>query len=195
VKRIIALSGYSRLPLRYMQAGNEYMMKSGIIISICIFLALVTLAHTAEQNEYPSPNGKYRAYVTALSTARQGSGESKVTIKTGNGQIICTKSYGSKDGQHGSVVVKAAWTPDSNFFVYSMSSSGGHQPWHFPIDFISVVDSGVRNLDAYVGSVTDSCFELRVPDTIKAVATKRGIDEEAFFEVRLSELVARERKK
>jgi hypothetical protein len=168
-------------------------MKKWIVLSLCIFFSLITLAHSAGQKEYVSPNGKYRAYVIALQKVRHGNSESKVIIKTRDGKTLCTKSYGSKDGEHGFNVEKAAWTPDSNFFVYSMSSSGGHQPWHFPIDFISVADSAVRSLDDYVGSITDPNFELRAPDTVKAVGTKRDRDEETTLEARLSELVARKK--
>jgi len=34
---------------------------------------------------------------------------------------------------NGYYVVAAKWSPDSGFFVYSLKSSGGHQPWSFPI--------------------------------------------------------------
>lgn len=176
-----------------MVEDNFFKMKRGTVLALCIFFSLITLAHSAWQKEYVSPNGKYLAYVIALPKARHGNSESKVIIKTRDGKILCTKSYGSKDGEHGFNVEKAAWTPDSNFFVYSMSSSGGHQPWHFPIDFISVADSAVRSLDDYIGPITDPNFELRAPDTIRAVGTQKGIDEEAPLEVRLSELLARKK--
>ena len=90
---------------------------------------------------------------------------------------------------------KAAWTPDSSFFVYSMSSSGGHQPWNSPVNYISVHDSKVRSLDDYIGAVTEPEFELKAPDTIKAVGSKGGPEEAARFEVSLGKLVAREKKK
>jgi len=156
-----------------------------------MFFSWVALAHSAEQKEYVSPDGKYRAIVISLS----GGGESKVVIKTIKGKTLRSENYGSKDGEHGGVVEKAAWTPDSSFFVYSISSSGGHQPWNSPIDYISVRDSKVRHLDDYIGTVTEPEFELKAPDTIKAVGSKGSPEEAARFEVSLSKLVMHEKKK
>ena len=34
---------------------------------------------------------------------------------------------------NGYYVFRAKWSPDSQFFVYSLISSGGHSPWSFPI--------------------------------------------------------------
>jgi len=170
-------------------------MKEKSLLAFCALVSLTALAHPADQKEYLSPNGKYRAYVIALPKARYGSGESKIVIRTKDGKTLCSESYGSKDGEHGFGVEKAAWTPDSGFFVYSMSSSGGHQPWHSPIHFISVQDFKARRLDDHVGSITHPDFELHAPDTIRAVATQKAIGDEAPFEIRLSELVAREKKK
>ncbi len=76
-----------------------------------------------------------------------------------------------------------------------MSSSGGHQPWHSPIYYVSVHDLKTRNLDDYIGAVTESDFELVAPNTIKAVGTRGSLAEAAPFEVSLSELVGREKKK
>jgi hypothetical protein len=143
-----------------------------------------------ELNE--SPDGRYQAFVTALPGIR--SGESMVVIKTKKGKTIFSKSYGSEDGEHGYVVVRAAWTPNSTFFVYSLASSGGHQPWHTPIHYVSVRDSKIRSLDDYIGAVTQPDFELRAPDTIKAIGASwtpgKGLGEESPFEVSLSHLVA-----
>jgi hypothetical protein len=153
------------------------------------------LAYGNKQQEYSSPDGKYIAYVIALPKAPYGSGESKIIIRTKKVKVLCSKNYGSEDGEHGFGVERAAWTPDSKFFIYSMSSSGGHQAWHFPIYFISTTDWKVRNLDDYVGPITDPGFVLSAPDTVKTVGRDKSTLDEATFEVRLSELVTREGKK
>ena len=121
--------------------------------------------------------------------ALYGSGESKIEIRATNGAVLCPKSYGSQDGEHGFGVGRSAWTPDSQFFVYSMSSSGGHQSWHFPTDFIAVRDFKVRSRDDYLGPITDPDFILRSPDIVKTVGRKKADLEEAKFEARLSELL------
>ena len=145
---------------------NEQMMKQRVLILIAALTLFSTLVHSAEQTEYSSPDGKYQAYVLPLPKAPYGVGESKIVIMAKTGQTLGVKSYGSEDGEHGSGIEKAAWTSDSRFFVYSMSSSGGHQAWHFPTYFISITDWKVRNLDDYVGPITDPDFVLSPPPTL-----------------------------
>jgi hypothetical protein len=58
--------------------------------------------------------------------------ESRVVIRTSKGETVTSKDYSSPRGFNGYYVVRAQWSPDSKFFVYSLSSSGGHSPWSFP---------------------------------------------------------------
>jgi len=170
-------------------------MKKIIIISILSLIFFSTLVYSSERKEYLSPDGEYRAYINPLPKASYSFGESEILIKTKNGKLLCSKSYGSEDGQHGFYVEKAAWTPDSRFFVYSLSSSGGHQAWHFPTDFISTTDCKVRRLDDFVGPITSPDFVLTAPDTIKTSGRDKKTLDEAKFEVRLSESIRHEQRK
>jgi len=163
------------------------MIKNKIIMASLLSLFLIVgVAHANElkAQKYKSPDGKFIAYVLPS----RYSGESKIIIKTNKGKKLCSKDYGSEDGEHGFGVVRAGWSADSKFFVYSMSNSGGHQPWHSPIDFISITDFKVHSLDDYVGAIMDSNFELRKPDIIKADKQKEALDSEPF-EISLSELL------
>src|SRR5437899_963523 len=58
--------------------------------------------------------------------------ESRVEFYSPQHEMLCALDYSSEDSEHGFGIVKAAWTPDSNYFVFSLTSSGGHQSWHFP---------------------------------------------------------------
>jgi hypothetical protein len=174
-------------------------MKTTIFILACALFFLPTLTYSAEQKTLVSPNGKYRAFVIPLPARPYGNSESKIVIKAKNGRTVFSESYGSEDGEHGSIVAKAAWTPNSSFFVYSLVSSGGHQPWHSPTYYLSVHDSRLRSLDDYIGAITEPDFELSPPDIIRAVGARlqpgKGFDEGSPFEVSLSEIVAREKTK
>jgi hypothetical protein len=165
------------------------MMKNRITISILALILFSTFTYSAEQKEYLSPDGEYRAIVVFLSKSSYGSGENEIFIKTKDGKILCSQNYGSEDGEHGLGVEKAAWTPDSKFFVYSLSSSGGHQAWHFPTDFISITDCKTRRLDDIVGPITNPDFTLTTPNTIKTSGRNKTTLDETDFEVKLSELV------
>jgi hypothetical protein len=174
---------------------NEEMMKTRIVIALCPLFLFITIAYSAEQKEYVSPDGKYRAHVMpAINGRHENSGEKEIIIKNKDGKILCSKNYGSEDGEHGFGVENAVWTPDSKFFVYSMSSSGGHQPWHFPADFCSITDSSIKSLDKYVGPITNSHLEAKAPDIIKGKRMKKNIDDQEAFEVSLSHLAGLENK-
>jgi hypothetical protein len=84
---------------------------------------------------YPSPDGALRALVLPVDVSLDATPdmESRVVIRTSNGDTVTSKDYLSPRGTNGYYVVNAKWSPDSQFFVYSMSSSGGHSPWSFPM--------------------------------------------------------------
>jgi hypothetical protein len=84
---------------------------------------------------YPSPDGTLRAvvYPVDISLNATPDMENRVVIRTSKGDTLTSKDYASPRGFNGYYVVNAKWSPDSKFFVYSMSSSGGHSPWQFPI--------------------------------------------------------------
>jgi hypothetical protein len=84
---------------------------------------------------YPSPDGTLRAVVFPVDISLDATPdmESRVVIRSRNGDTLASKDYSSPRGFNGYHVVDAKWSPDSKFFVYSMSSSGGHSPWQFPM--------------------------------------------------------------
>ena len=90
---------------------------------------------------YPSPDGTSRALVYPVDISLNATPdlESRVVIRSNKGETLTSKDYASPRGFNGYYVVSAKWSPDSKFFVYSMSSSGGHSPWQFPIAVYSRV--------------------------------------------------------
>jgi hypothetical protein len=57
--------------------------------------------------------------------------ESRVVIRSSHGDTLTSEDYSSPRGMNGHYVYRAKWSPDSQFFVYSMISSGGHSPGRF----------------------------------------------------------------
>jgi hypothetical protein len=140
-------------------------------------------------HEYRSPDGKYLAVVIPYPKAPHGSGESKIEIHSKD-VIVSSASYSSEDGEHGFGVERAAWSPDSKFFVYSMSSSGGHQSWHFPTYFISVNDFKTRYLDDCVGSITQPEIAFTPPDIVQVYGhTPNDFEKETEIKASLSKLL------
>jgi hypothetical protein len=84
---------------------------------------------------FVSPDKTMRALVmpSSVSLDTTPDMESRVVIRSSTGTTLTSKDYSSPRGMDGFYVYQAKWSPDSQFFVYSLTSSGGHSPWSFPI--------------------------------------------------------------
>jgi len=84
---------------------------------------------------FVSPDKSMRAVVfpANISLDTTPDMESRVVIRSSAGSTVTSKDHSSPRGMNGYYVLNAMWSPDSQFFAYSMSSSGGHSPWSFPI--------------------------------------------------------------
>jgi hypothetical protein len=101
--------------------------------------------------------------------------ESRIVIRTSKGDTLTSKDYSSPRGTNGYHVVNAKWSPDSQFFVYSMSSSGGHSPWSFPLMVYSRQKNRIAALsDMIDGKPTVSAdFHFSGPRTLVASTWKQ----------------------
>ena len=88
---------------------------------------------------FRSPDGELKAMVVPADPSLYTTPdmESRVEILARDGHLLASKDYSSPRGANGYFVAKAKWTRDSQFFVYSLSSSGGHSPWSFPMEVYS----------------------------------------------------------
>ena len=164
-------------------------MKIKFSINKIIFLALFCISVMCAQRrqEFKSPDGQVRAIVNNIFD-EYGQHESKIHILNNKGKTIFDTSFVSKDTQHGFGIIHTGWTADSKFFVFAIMSSGGHQPWHFPILAYYVPGRYVLDFDRLVGAVT-SDFKLSPPDSLKTKILKNAnIDGEDII-IKLSDLV------
>jgi hypothetical protein len=79
--------------------------------------------------------------------------ESRVDIRSSGGVLLRRKDFTSRDQNHGERVNYAKWTSDGRFFVFTTSSSGGHQPWHVATYFYSTGRNRFYSVDAIVGAI------------------------------------------
>ncbi len=84
------------------------------------------------------------------------------------GAVLATKGFKSPDGEHGRNVQKTEWSPDSQFFVFSTASSGGHSPWHWQTYFYDRKRKVFKEVDDFTGPVIKRNFKLSAPDWIEA---------------------------
>ena len=117
-----------------------------------------------KNREYKSASGE-RVVIVPVGTQ----GESRVVFFGHANQRMCTADYTSSDGSHGYVVAKAEWTPDGRYFVYSMTSSGGHSVMSTPTQFLSLRDQSLCSLDRYAGElpIEFADFGMSAPNTVK----------------------------
>jgi hypothetical protein len=95
--------------------------------------------------------------------------ESRVVIRTAKGDTQTSMDYSSPRGTNGFYVVNAKWSPNSQFFVYSMSSSGGHSPWSFPIMVYGRKKDLIAKFSDMIGGPTLSAdFDFSGPDALVA---------------------------
>ncbi len=104
--------------------------------------------------------------------------ESRVVIRSSAGSTVNSKDYSSPRGDNGYYVFTAQWSPDSQYFVYSMMSSGGHSPWSFPIAVYGLKQNlFVRFSDMINGNPTISGdFKFSGPHTLVASTWKQAGD-------------------
>jgi len=145
-----------------------------LILALFVFPALANhqVPKILGRRVYRSPNRTLMAAVVSLQQLHSyGDSPSRVEIRGAGRRLLAVKDHSELSGQ-GYTVEKAAWTADSRFFVYIVTNSGGHSPWHHPMFFYSrkrhhiySLDDALRSLGHGDGSITGG-MELRSPSTV-----------------------------
>jgi hypothetical protein len=125
---------------------------------------------------FAAPDGELQAVVLPVDVSLYATPdmESRVEIRSQGGDTLLASDYASPRGQNGHYVYAAKWSPDSEFFVFSLTSSGGHQPWSFPI----MVYSRKRNAIAPFSDMIDGLptllgsFDISAPHSLTAATWK-----------------------
>lgn len=113
--------------------------------------------------KYISPNHKFCAVIHSTQAVGEMP-ESVVSVYDSRGKLVKRKSYTSPDHEHGYSVVQLKWSADSTFCVWSLTSSGGHSPWHFPTDCFIQKCKQVVNIDSKLNcGLSKSEFKLKAP--------------------------------
>lgn len=151
---------------------------------------------TMRPEVHASPDGELRAIVfpTGMDLHASPDIESRIVIRGNDAKLLTSKDYASPRGANGYYVVKAKWSPDSQFFVFSMSSSGGHSPWQFPTWVYSRQKNAFISFNAMIAgdpTLSDE-FEFTGPHTLKAMTWEAvGSDKQVAVIVDLADAVAK----
>jgi hypothetical protein len=102
--------------------------------------------------------------------------ESRIVFRTREGKLLISRDYSSPRGANGYYIVNAGWSPDSQFFVYSMWSSGGHSPWSFPIWVYSRQKNRIVDFSAMIGNnpTVSADFKFTAPHTVAATTWEKA---------------------
>ncbi len=142
---------------------------------------------------FVSPDKAMRALVFPVDVSLDATPdmESRVVFRSSAGDTLTSKDHSSPRGMNGYYVYRAKWSPDSQFFVYSMISSGGHSPWSFPIMVFGRKGSLVAQFsDMIDGKPTLSGeFNFSGPHTVVATTWKQSgsLDDKVPITVDLEE--------
>jgi hypothetical protein len=149
---------------------------------------------TTRPEVYPSPDAALRALVLPVDVDLYATPdmESRIVVRTRVGKLLTSKDYSSPRGANGYYVFAAKWSPDSQFFVYSMSSSGGHSPWSFPMRVYSRQKNLITDFSAMIGNnpTVSGDFKFTGPHTVSATTwEKAGSDNKLSVTVDLEDAI------
>lgn len=101
---------------------------------------------------HASPDKKLHAVVLPVEVSLNATPdmESRVVIRSAAGDTLNSLSHASPRGMNGFYVDAAQWSPDSQYFVYNLVSSGGHSPWSHPTMVYSVQQNRFGHLSAMI---------------------------------------------
>ncbi len=120
--------------------------------------------------------------------------ESRLVFRSSDGTTLTSQDYSSPRGTNGYYVFHGQWSPDSQYFVFSLSSSGGHSPWSFPTKVYAVKKNLIANFSEMIGGnpTVSGQFQFSGPHTLVASTWKKpgatedavpvSVDLEAAFE-------------
>jgi hypothetical protein len=140
-----------------------------VFFSLLIAASLLGCAHQPQWKcaGVTSPDQKLRACVSSVGKHGPPFNESRIEIHDVSDHVLAFKDFRSPDGEHGRNVQKNEWTPDSQFYVFSTASSGGHSPWHWQTYFYDRRTNTFKEVDDFTGPIIKRDFTLSAPDWIE----------------------------
>src|SRR2546428_5011624 len=165
-----------------------------LLLSIFLVLGSLIVQAAARSTAFRTYRSPDSAILVKISEVSRRCVESRIEIRRVNGSLLLRKIFASADCEHGMTAQYGAWTSDGKFFVFNGQSTGGHQPWHWPIHFYSRCDNKVRNLDIYVGAVVAPKFELKRQHSVETRVLEMGNDRGRPITANLARIAKRTRR-
>lgn len=172
-------------PLRY--GTNRYIVtvetQKDTRYTLSVDLQIKNFTKKCPPDAYASPDGA----LVALNNAC-GEPQSEIQVWSSKKAPLYRQECPQVREGQGWGVISAAWTPDSKFFVFSTSSSGGHGPWHSPTYAYSRQDNKIFSLDDRIGAVGSEKFTLKTPDVVEVALYDFSTADTKPFSGKLSDI-------
>ena len=84
---------------------------------------------------------------------------SLVQIRDSRDRVLAKATFGER------IVVRAQWSPDSRYCVFTTANAQGHSPWHQHSYVFCRSDRSFRYMDEVVGSIIEHDFKFEAPAT------------------------------
>jgi len=140
--------------------------------AVAAILILPAVRSSVSTRKFESPDKQTVVIVSDANNGKSIPG-SRIEFRNAAGRILLAKSYVSRDAEHDFGIQTGRWTGDSQFFVFSMHGSGGHQPWHIPTFVYSRGQNRITSLDDKFGPVTGA-FKLLPSDSLETFVISNG---------------------
>jgi hypothetical protein len=144
-------------------------------------LAIATVSASPqplENKHIPSPNQKLVAEIRSITAQFT---EDTVEIRSReSGNLLLRYPMTSASGSTGRYVLKAEWSPDSAFFVFSSFSAGAHSSWNYRTFVYSLALNRFISIDELVRPVVDPNFKIISPHNLEVqTLNRKGVDAES----------------
>ena len=149
-------------------------------------------AFAKDLSRYLSPDKSAEAFILGVPYANQSDEwtESILVFRDYITKSITSKDLTSGDSEHGLFFVSGKWTPDSNYFIATSNSSGGHSPWQFRTFIYDRKANSVIWLTDYTPAIVSPDFAVKSPDILHIKVKDDTLPEPTdgkYIDIKLSE--------
>jgi hypothetical protein len=177
--------GYSIKTIYSQRLIHKFLASFLLIVFWCLF---VHKASARETQIFLSPDGNLKALVITIWQDKKDHEEDLLEIRKSNDKLILSQSYSSQHHNCGEKIEYAAWTQDSQYFIYSLSGSS-YKPRTFDSYFFDRNVCKIRSLiplDMLDVIITNPVFEMLPPNTVRVVTRKNQESQEEKKDFTLS---------
>ncbi len=150
-------------------------MRSFVIVVVAVLVLVEALPASKSAKDITTHNSPDKHFVAVVNPVRNATlhiaTESAISIREVGGALLQKHDFASQDGEHGYEVDGVKWTPDSQYCVFRLRSSGGHSPMFAPIVFWSRKENRFYSLNDYTA---DQTFSIAAPAKVN-VSTWPGM--------------------